>query len=213
MPVEVSAAECTQESSAPVSTPDLRSTTGVVGPRGWGELYRDHADFVWKSLRRMGLGPDAAKDALHDVFLVVHRRMGSFDPALGTERAWLFGIAANVARSERRRRVPIPVERLELLMDQREAHSRAGAPSVSGEFRVGYLRVREKIMAAIGELAPERRAVFSMFELEGLSCLEIADEMGVAIGTVYSRLHSARAELRAALSDYKPEGTPMGGTS
>src|SRR5690606_14100263 len=75
MPVEVSAAECTEEPSAPVSTPDLRSSTGTVSPRGWGELYRDHADFVWRSLRRMGLGQDAAKDALHDVFLVVHRRM------------------------------------------------------------------------------------------------------------------------------------------
>ncbi len=160
----------------------------------------------------MGLGPDAAKDSLHDVFLIVHRRMDSFDPALGSERAWLFGIAANVARSERRRRVPIPVERLEPLLDHREARGQVGTPSASGEYRVGYFRVREKIISAIGALPPERRAVFSMFELEGMSCLEIADEMGVAIGTVYSRLHAARAELRAALSDYKPEGETMKGT-
>jgi RNA polymerase sigma-70 factor (ECF subfamily) len=186
--------------------PPLES--GVVAmTRGWGELYRDHADFVWRSLRRMGLSPDEAKDSLHDVFLIVHRRFDSFDPNLGSERAWLFGIAANVARSERRRRRPIPVERVEPLLDHQASVTGADAPSSSGEYRIGYLRVREKIMEAVGALSPERRAVFTMFELEGMSCLEIADEMGVVIGTVYSRLHSAREQLRIALSDYKPEGS------
>lgn len=179
--------------------------------RGWGELYRDHADFVWRSLRRMGLSPDAAKDCLHDVFLVVHRRFDSFDSSLGSERAWLFGIAANVARSERRRRRPVPVERIEPLLDRRTTSSGPPPPCASGEYRVGYLRVREKIMEAVSALSPDRRAVFTMFELEGMSCLEIADEMGVVIGTVYSRLHAAREQLRAALSDYKPEGASSGG--
>lgn len=174
--------------------------------RGWGELYLDHADFVWRSLRRMGLGPDAAKDSLHDVFLIVHRRFDSFDPSLGSERAWLFGIAANVARSEKRRRVPVPVDRLEPLLDQRGSGTTSTPPSVSGEYRIGYLGVREKILEAVAALTPDQRAVFTMFELEGMSCLEIADEMGIVIGTVYSRLHVAREHLRSTLAAYKPEG-------
>lgn len=189
--------------------PDL--SRGAEVTRGWGELYRDHADFVWRSLRRMGLGPDAAKDSLHDVFLVVHRKFDSYDPNLGTERAWLFGIAANIARSERRRRRPVPFEHIEPLLDHQSAASGSSPPAASGEYRIGYLRVRERILEAVGALSPERRAVFTMFELEGMSCLEIADEMGVVIGTVYSRLHSAREQLRAALSDYKPEGAPTRG--
>jgi RNA polymerase sigma-70 factor (ECF subfamily) len=189
-----------QETFAP---PLASGVTEVT--RGWGELYRDHADFVWRSLRRMGLTPDAAKDSLHDVFLIVHRRIDTFDPSRGSERAWLFGIAANVARSEKRRRVPVLVERLEPLLDQRGSNTNSTPPFASGEYRIGYIRVRERIVEAVAALTPERRAVFTMFELEGMSCLEIADEMGIVIGTVYSRLHSAREQLRAALSDYKPE--------
>lgn len=190
--------------------PPLLSGVSEV-TRGWGELYRDHADFVWRSLRRMGLGPDAAKDSLHDVFLVVHRKFDSYDPNLGSERAWLFGIAANVARSERRRRRPVPFEHIEPLLDHRSVAAGSTPPAASGEYRIGYLRVREKILQAVSALSPERRAVFTMFELEGMNCLEIADEMGVVIGTVYSRLHSAREQLRAALSDFKPEGAPSRG--
>lgn len=159
----------------------------------------------------MGLSPDDAKDSLHDVFLIVHRRFDTFDPKLGSERAWLFGISANVARSERRRRKPVPVERIEPLLDKQANSTGTTPPCASGEFRIGYLRVREKIMEAVGALAPDRRAVFTMFELEGMTCLEIADEMGIVIGTVYSRLHAAREQLREALSDYKPEGAPRGG--
>src|SRR5688572_3092340 len=84
------------------SPPDGQLAKG----RSWGDLYRDHADFVWKCLRRMGLDSEDSADALHEVFLIVHRREAAFDPTRGTERGWLFGISANVVRAERRKKRP-----------------------------------------------------------------------------------------------------------
>jgi RNA polymerase sigma-70 factor, ECF subfamily len=181
----------------------------------WQELYELHADFVWRTLRRLGLSADDAKDALHEVFLVAHVKRAAYDPERGAVRAWLFGITSNVARSERRRarRSGIPTD-FELKSDASAANpSPLGAASERashGSMSPERNELKRALCRAVEMLAPEQRVVFEMYELEGQACAEIALELQIPVGTVYSRLHKAREDLRNALAPHarSKRGTP-----
>lgn len=157
------------------------------------ELFDVHADFVWRSLMRLGLGAAAAEDALQDVFVVVHRKLETFEER-GLERAWLFAIARRVARDHRRAadRARKRLEGLEPLQE----------PAGSPEDQV----LREQAARIVGEflesLDAERRTVFHLAEIEGLSGPEIAVATGENVNTVYTRLRAAR-RLFAAWVDQR----------
>lgn len=192
--------------ASPLADPPTVPAGRVLRP--WKELYTDYADFLWRSVRRMGLSGQDAEDALHEAFIIAERRHGSFDPSRGTERAWLFGIAANVVRAERRRHRPVSGWTAEFAESVQQTAQHVTVGQASSHFADGQGcadrgNLRQALRAAMQELDPERRAVFAMFELEGFSCGEIAEELGVPVGTVYSRLHKARALLQATLADYR----------
>src|SRR5688572_27811632 len=65
-------------------------------------LYQTHFPFVWRNLRRLGVPPAQLEDAAQEVFLVVHRRLDSFDASWSSVQTWLFGIVLRVAQNERR---------------------------------------------------------------------------------------------------------------
>ena len=154
-----------------------------------GAAYAAHGEHVWRSLHRLGVAAADLADLTQEVFVVVHRRRADYDPSRSM-RGWLWGICVGLARNHRKR----AFHHAEQLVD---APDRA----VSGDAE-GELDTRRR--AALGrrvlaELDPERRAVFVMFEVEGMSGRAIAEALEVPIGTVHSRLHAARAELAAAL--------------
>ena len=181
--------------------------------RQWADVYRNHADFVWRSLRRMGLSSEDAEDALHEVFLVWYRRRESFDSSRGTLKSWLFGIAANVVRSEqrkKRRASPHPDSQECFASDgsQRPIVSESSWRATDGVAKLAGGELKRAIAEAVSELPPEHRAVFVMFEVEGVDCTTIASELGVPVGTVYSRLHTARGHLKEALQAYRQARAP-----
>ncbi|MGC4065263.1 MAG: sigma-70 family RNA polymerase sigma factor [Polyangiaceae bacterium] len=147
--------------------------------------YRRHADFVWRSLQRLGVRSHELNDGLQEVFLVAHRRLDDFDATRAQFSTWLFGIAVRVAWSFRRRR-PMQTEADLVLVD-------AQTPQSVYEARESVLRLHQ----ALDELTPELRATFVLFELEGESCVDIAAMFDIPTGTVYSRLHKAREIVRA----------------
>jgi RNA polymerase sigma-70 factor, ECF subfamily len=152
-------------------------------------LYDAHAERVWAILHRLGVRPEDIPDLLQEVFLVVHRRHDELgDRPLAP---FLWGVAAGLVRNHRRK----AHRRYEIQGDGAE-HASPGDP----ERALIDARRRRALGDALGALDPEKRAVFVMFELEGLSGQAIAAEVGVPIGTVHSRLHHARAALRAALT-------------
>lgn len=160
------------------------------------EVHAAHADFVWATLHRMGVREADVPDVLQDVFVVVHRRRAGWD---GSEhlRAWLFAICGRLVRNYRRK----AFRRHERLMGEVPEPRAAGAPdperaAVAADAR----RTAERLLAT---LSPDRRAVFVMFEVEGLSCREIADQLGIPLGTVHSRLHKARAGFAKALGRWR----------
>lgn len=178
----------------PVTTPsDVAAARPCAPPLDFDDCYQSQADFVWRSLRHLGVDDGALDDATQEVFLVVHRRLAGFDGA--SLRAWLFTIALNVARDHRRarrRRGPhtaLPEDLSDRAQDPSEVASRRQA-----------LALLRRLLDALDD---DRRAVFVMVECEQLTVPEAAEALGVNVNTVYSRLRAARQQFDAALSRHQ----------
>ncbi|NOY94039.1 MAG: RNA polymerase sigma factor [Deltaproteobacteria bacterium] len=155
------------------------------------EAYASHARFVWATLHRLGVPRDDLEDLLQEVFIVVHRRRRSWD-GVSPLRAWLFGICTRVASTQRRSRA----RRRESGLDSSEFARHEDTPEHAAQRADKRARAR----ALIAGLSDKHRVVFIMLECEGLEPPRVAEELEIPVGTVYSRLHSARRELRAGLA-------------
>lgn len=154
------------------------------------EIYRAHFRLVWSTLARLGVRSAELEDAVQEVFVVVHRRLGDYDPSRPL-RPWLLGITWRVATAERRR----ARHRREQLG---EAVEFAGVDRTTPEGEVIARRRAARIHRALDALDDDRRAVFVMHEMQGIPCPEIAAAMGIPVNTAYSRLRVARQRFRAA---------------
>ena len=163
---------------------DQRATFDATAP-----VYERHFDYVWRSLRRLGVPEGAVDDALQEVFLVVHRRLPEFD-GRASIKTWLFAIALRIApqyrRAARRGEVDLDLEPASTAMGPDEALASA--------------RAARTLYAILDELEEARREVFVMAELEELPAKEIADLTGAPLNTVYSRLRLARRDFNAAVA-------------
>lgn len=156
------------------------------------QVYERHAHFVWASLQRLGVRPSDLDDVLQEVFVVVHQRARTFD---GSSKltTWLFGICMRVASAYRRR----GFRRRELSVAE---PPEGVSPAKSPEEALSVAQSRERLEMLLDELDLDKRAVFVMFEIDEMSCDEIAQIVGAPVGTVYSRLHAARQEFQKALA-------------
>jgi RNA polymerase sigma-70 factor (ECF subfamily) len=169
------------------------------------ELYEENFDFVWRSVRMLGVQLEAADDAAQDVFLVAHRRLTDFE-GRSSARTWLFAIAMRVVADYRRSR------RRKMRLLDRVMHAEPEPIRTPFDAAVGNER-RDVLMSALEALSDEQRAVFVLADIEELSAPEIANALEVNLNTVYSRLRSARklmteklAQLTAAASASESEG-------
>ena len=154
-------------------------------------LYRAHADFVARFLLRLGAQGQDVPDLVQEVFLVAHRR-GGFVRDRAKPTTWLaeisFRVFSDRRKKTRRKREDADTESVTV------APSQATSPAERAETREALARVQ----SALETLTPEKRAVFILYELEGESCDSIAQGLGIPVGTVYSRLHSARRDFSRA---------------
>jgi RNA polymerase sigma-70 factor (ECF subfamily) len=180
-----------------VSTPAARlpSTTEALD---FEQVYDDHVDFVWRSIRRLGVDEGAVDDVLQLVFLVVHRRLPEF-AGTSSVRTWLFGILLRVVREHRRtlqRKSP------HLRHGPRSDDELAGLPDLSPAANPEQALSRAEAARAINELLEslddEKRAVFVMAELEQMTAVEIGVALGMDAKAVYSRLRAARTDFEHA---------------
>jgi RNA polymerase sigma-70 factor (ECF subfamily) len=150
-------------------------------------IVRQHVTFVWRSLRRLGVGAAEADDATQSVLLLLARRLGEVEP--GRERAFLFAAALRVASSSRRSagRRPVMLDPSELDM---HVH-----PGETPDALLERRRARELLDRILAELPLELGAVLVLHEIEELSVSEIAEVLDVKQGTVASRLRRARSEF------------------
>ncbi|HYJ11387.1 MAG TPA: sigma-70 family RNA polymerase sigma factor [Polyangiaceae bacterium] len=146
-------------------------------------------DFIWRSLRRLGVRPDAAvDDAVQRVFEIAARKTN--DLQAGMERAFLLKTAVLVAAEERRRQQQTT---------ERVASAEPGdleSPGLDPERALAARRERQLLDELLDELPEKLRTVFVLFELEGLTSAEIANLLSVPVGTAASRLRLARQHFQ-----------------
>jgi RNA polymerase sigma-70 factor (ECF subfamily) len=154
-------------------------------------IYEQEFSYLWHTLRRLGTEARDLEDTVHDVFVVVHRRLGDYD-ATRPLRPWLFGIAYRVA-SQQRRRAPPPMRAGE------DALRELPDDGPSAEALLAAGQARSRVHRALEALPLEQRAVLIMHDLDGCSAPEVADALNVPLNTVYSRLRLARDKFVVAV--------------
>jgi RNA polymerase sigma-70 factor (ECF subfamily) len=147
-------------------------------------MAAQHFQFVWRSLRRLGVSENAVDDAAQQVFVIAAEKIPRVLP--GAERAFLFQTALRVAMSVRRthaqRREAMLGDPLEDLADP------SPLPDADAEQR----QRRRWLDELLDGLPMDLRAVFVLYEIEGLDSPEIATLLSIPVGTVASRLRRAR---------------------
>lgn len=163
------------------------------------EIFDAHAGFVWRVLRYCGVAERDLPDIAQEVFLVIHRRVESHDPARSSLRTWIFGIAQNTARNHRRLARHGREVGMDALPDEID-------PSQGPEDVLVRSRARAQLVAALESLSAEQRTVVVLHDLEEVPMQDIAALESIPVATAYSRLRLGRARLNALLES--GEGPP-----
>jgi RNA polymerase sigma-70 factor (ECF subfamily) len=184
------------ETREAISSDVLLGTSEPLSPPVFADVYSQHAAFVWRSMRRLGVRPADVEDTSQEVFLVVHAKLSQFHG--GSMRAWLFAIALRVAADYRKR----AAIRHEAKLDEMPEIAVPELQSSALE-RMQALELLERILAGLDD---DKRAVFVLFELEQMPMQEVAAAVGCPLQTAYTRLHAAREQVNAAIERWKKRG-------
>jgi RNA polymerase sigma-70 factor (ECF subfamily) len=188
--------------SPDLPAPEIASSLTTSADSARVESFvREHHAFVWRVLRRSGLSPADADDAAQRVFLVAVARLATIEAR--SERGFLYRTAARVASNARRslrRRPDTPG-----LEDGEEP-----APVPAPDDLLDQRRARDLLDRVLSELSEDLRAAFVLFEIEGLRTPEIAEALGIPLGTVASRLRRARAEVEERVARYRNHSLKKG---
>jgi RNA polymerase sigma-70 factor (ECF subfamily) len=168
-------------------------------PPSLRDLFTMHSDYVWNTLRRLGVPPSDLEDLTHDVFVQVGRHTSDFDPSRPV-RPWLFGFAFRIASQHRRR-----------------AHRRHETPGETDEMthpgpapdeQLVADERRRLVLAALQRIPIDRRAVLVLYEIDRTPMADIAATLGIPVNTGYSRLRIARTEFAAAVKALQTRKVP-----
>ncbi len=180
----------------PVGTPD-GLPDGPLDASSWEQIVTDHSARVYRLAYRLTGNAHDAEDLTQEVFVRVFRSLHTYTP--GTMAGWLHRITTNLFLDQARRKQRI---RFDALTDE-AAHrlpSKLPTPDAAQADRLFDADVE----SALASLSPEFRAAVVLCDVEGLTYEEIADVLGLKLGTVRSRIHRGRAQLRKALAHRAP---------
>jgi RNA polymerase sigma-70 factor (ECF subfamily) len=152
------------------------------------EVFDAHHAFVYRSARRLGVPLTAIDDVVQETFIVVGRRLPEFE-GRSSVRTWLFGIVMRVAHTERRG---------EARRQRRAAVVAAGDPQSTDPY--ARREAADTLHRLLEELDDDRRTAFILADCEGLTAVEISEELKVNLNTIYSRIRSARQQIAEALA-------------
>lgn len=154
-------------------------------------LLRDWFDLVWRVLLRFGVPEAAAEDAAQEVFLVAAGKLDRIEPE--AERQFLYAVAVRIAANFRR----ASGTRRETPLEPIERQLASGAPP---DVLLEQKRARELLDRVLDSMPEDLRTAFVLFELEELSGPEVAEVLGVPLGTTASRLRRARQHFQASIA-------------
>ncbi|WP_083942187.1 RNA polymerase sigma factor SigE [Sanguibacter suarezii] len=173
-------------------------------PPSWQSIVEDHSVRVYRLAYRLTGNQHDAEDLTQDVFMRVFRSLHSFTP--GTFEGWLHRITTNLFLDQARRKQRIRMDAMGEDAAQYPSLGELGDP----ERGYAHANLDRDIQHALDALTPEYRAAVVLCDIEGLSYEEIAVTLSIKLGTVRSRIHRARAQLRVALAHRAPT-RPGGG--
>ena len=146
-----------------------------------------HHQLVWRTLRRFGVPKDDADDAAQQVFWTFSQRAAAVE--IGREEQFLLAVALRVAANARRK----VARRQEIATAEVDVSCAEPSP----ETLLAQKQMREQLDRGLLTLSLDQRAIFVLFEIEGYSLPEIAQTLGIPLGTATSRLHRARGHFAA----------------
>lgn len=180
---------------------------GITSPAEFEAAFRLHFPPVYRFIARR-VGQALAEDLAAETFATAYRRRASFEPARGSVRSWLYGIAVNLVRNHWR------AEHHMLALDARLLPETDVADGTdAADLRVVAAMLAPRLAAALGELASDQREVLLLYAWAELSPEEIAAALDIQPGTARSRLWRARAALREQLGDFDFDMWTFGGPS
>jgi RNA polymerase sigma factor (sigma-70 family) len=178
----------------------------IKEPRLFGAVFDRHFEAVFAFCARR-VGRDVAEDLAGETFRLAFEGRGGYDPARLIARPWLLGIARNLIRNDRRRRI-------------REAVAYRRSPILRACDGPDFAHQATESLDAAEDLSRIRRGLWTMTDeeleplllhvWEGLSYEEVAQVMGIAVGTVRSRIHRVRTKLAATLAVRPLSAPPIG---
>jgi RNA polymerase sigma-70 factor, ECF subfamily len=163
----------------------------------FSDIVREHSRYVFRVLRCLGVRHADLEDVCQEVFIVVHRKLPSYEPraALST---WIYAIALRVV-SDYHKRAYRKRETLVERLPELRAHAQ---PEDLLALRQDW-ELLDKLMNA---LSAEQRQVFVLYEVEALALREIAEIVGSPVQTVHSRLQAARKHVATQLARTRAQG-------
>lgn len=185
----------TEELREPCEDVELTGTAafdaGVDEMPSWGELVAEHADSVYRLAFRLSGNQHDAEDLTQETFMRVFRSLDKYQA--GTFQGWLHRITTNLFLDMVRHRSKIRMEALP------EDYDRVPGTDMTPEQAYSVANLDPALQKALDELSPDFRVAVVLCDVVGMSYDEIAETLGVKMGTVRSRIHRGRFQLRASL--------------
>jgi RNA polymerase sigma factor (sigma-70 family) len=182
--------------SEPAVRPEAPEPEVVWVAPTWEQVVRDHSARVYRLAYRLSGNPQDAEDLTQETFVRVFRSLADYSP--GTFEGWLHRITTNLFLDMVRRRQRI---RFDALPEDTE---RLPGTAPSPEQVYADTHLDPQVQAALDALSPEFRVAVVLCDIEGLTYEEIAATLGIKLGTVRSRIHRGRVQLRQALAHLAP---------
>ena len=157
----------------------------------WSELVQEHADSVYRLAYRLSGNQHDAEDLTQETFMRVFRSLKHYQP--GTFEGWLHRITTNLFLDMVRRRAKIRMEALP------EDYERVPGTDMTPEEAYNVANLDPALQRALDGLAPDFRVAVVLCDVVGMTYEEIGETLGVKMGTVRSRIHRGRAQLRESL--------------
>ncbi|SFL01183.1 RNA polymerase, sigma subunit, ECF family [Streptosporangium canum] len=181
----------------------LRKQAGIATDHvAFEAFYRRHVDAVTRFLARRVDDPHTVADLVAEVFMAVLDSAHTYRAGLGTEIAWLYGVARNTLSAERRR--AFKESRLTSRVSGRRPLDTDDVARL--EERIDAEGPARKVFQAMADLPEGERAVLELVVIDQLTVTEAAMALGIRSGTAKVRLHRARRTLRGL--PFVMEGTP-----
>jgi len=188
-----------QDSLARAAEPLAGDSAPLCPPRGavppFSEIYRQYFDFVWSSVRHLGVSGAAIDDVVQEVFIVISAKLHTLQQP-DSLRSWIYGVVRRTASSHRRARKPD--EGLRAV--QAELEPSLGPSPATPHDLVEHNAQLQLLSSLLDELDEPKREVFMLAELQEMPVPEIAEALDIPVNTAYSRLRAARGAFEAGLA-------------